>query len=173
MMASRVASIPAAFSVDVEAFEHWVAASEPGDRFRYATGVVPPHKAPAWVMARALYDEGEVTLTSGKRPDNGEWDWFAVRRAPEKPELPVIVTATAEVATGRVLRELRRCALNRLRCPTNAEIARSCGLPTPVAASYQLRKLVGAGAIRVLIKGPNAPRVVTIVSTGESTAEVA
>lgn len=170
-MASRLAPAPAAFSVDVEAFEHWLAASEAGDRFRYATGVALPHKAPAVVLARTMYDEGEVTLTSRRRPDNGEMDWFAVRRAPEKPELPVIVTATAEVATGRVLRELRRCALNRLRCPTNAEIARACGLPTPVAASYQLRKLVGAGAIRVLIKGPNAPRVVTIVSTGESTDE--
>ena len=70
----------------------------------------------------------------------------------------------------RVLKLLMTAANRGLPCPTNAAIARACGLADDNAASYRIKILQRRGLIRVDVpQDPRRLRVVTIVATGKAT----
>lgn len=157
-------------SVDAEALDQWAATAVPGEKTIYATGPELPRGAPAVLLARALADIGLVTLTT--QAIEGGRNYLAIRCAidPNKPE-PArhLAPATEDLLAAKVLQRLRRAANLEQVCPTNAELARDCGLRDADAASYRIRKLIAASCIRVEDQGPNARRIVTIVGTGKST----
>jgi len=164
-----MATMTPAFTVTVEDVEAWVTMAEPGDELVYATGIALPASAPAVVAVRDLVADGLVR-THMRRVGKG-FEYFAIRRAPEVNPVqpPRHVAPPRDDGDTRVLRVLTRAANLRQVCPTNAEIARECGLKDAVAASYRLRKLIADGAIKSEDQGPNQRRIVTIVGTGAST----
>lgn len=171
MTAQRALAPPTA--VTLADFDRWVAGAEPGDVLVYAKGDWPPHGAAAWVHARTLVEDGVVTLTTRRAAtgDAGRWDYLAVRVRTAEPAAPASAPTVDEAnATDLVLRELRRAANMGAPCPTNDMIARRCGLKDAAAASYRVRQLVAARRIEIESQGPNAPRIVTILGTGKSTA---
>ena len=162
--------VAAPWTIPVEALDAWVAGAAVGATTVYARGAVVPRHAPGWTHARALAEDGVVTLTS-RRADGG-WEWLAQRRAtPVADGAPAPVAAIADPldATQRVLRQLRLAAKFGRECPSNAELARRCDLPDAAAASYRLRCLIDAQRIRVVQQGPGLPRVVTILANGQRT----
>ncbi|WP_447727255.1 hypothetical protein [Sphingomonas koreensis] len=111
-----------------------------------------------------------ITLTTEPYP--GGRNYIAIRCAIDIAAPPIerhAAPVQEDELADRVLRRLRRAANLGLVCPTNAELARDCGLKDADAASYRLRKLIGNKLIRVDDQGPNARRIVTIIESGRST----
>lgn len=166
------------FALSVDALEAWLAGARAGDRKVFARGPAIPRAAPVWGRATELVDEGLIRTHHVRAGD--EWEFLAVRQAPiddAAGRQPVWTGFDAgrdpqadEDPDTLIMRALRRAANMTLPCPTNAELAEKCGLKDAAAASYRLRKLQGAGLIKVEAQGPNAPRVVTIVETRRRTA---
>lgn len=156
----------------VAEFEHWLATAPIGAQFVYAWGPVPQRRREVWAHAAEAGREGVIRLHHRRRGDGG-WDYVAVRA------VPPIIAAKAAPATAvgdddhpaqKMLRALRRAANFKRPCPSNAELARECGLPDAAAASYRVRQLRDLGFIVVSEQGPGLPRVVKIVSSGNVTA---
>lgn len=171
MMASKAAINPT-WTLDLASLESWLASAEPGDELVFADGFASPHDAPAWKESIRLVGEGEVRVHH-RRISARRIQHFMVRRTPEIAA--AVAPLSAPIADDddpsiRVLRAVRRWVNFRRPCPSNAEIARECGLPNPAAASYRLRCLVAAGIVSIEDQGPMRPRIVTIVATGKSTA---
>ncbi|WP_423606166.1 hypothetical protein [Sphingomonas sp. MS122] len=157
-------------AVDAEALDEWAATARPREKVIYASGPEFPRGHPAVALARRLCDAGVITLTSESYP--GGRNYIAIRCAidvaapsTERHAAPVQEDELAD----RVLRRLKRAANLGLVCPTNAELARDCGLKDADAASYRMRKLIGNKLIRVEDQGPFARRIVTIIENGRST----
>lgn len=153
-------------------FEQWLDRAVVGDRFVYAWGAVPQRTFPVWTHAADLHRDGMVRLHHRRNRDGG-WDYIAVRGDPP------VVAAKARPAppvggdddpAEKVLRALSRAANFSRPCPSNAELARLCGLNDAAAASYRVRQLRDLGRIVVGEQGPGLPRVVRIVSSGKVTA---
>ncbi len=173
---------PIAFAIELDALEAWLDSAPVGDRIVYAHGRAAPSKAAAFVRAGELGRARLLRLHNRRRPD-GDWEWLAIRcAAPDADDAPDAVRAPLaradamhETVEARVLRVLRVAANIGTVCPTNAEIAQACGLlrrdgaPDPDAASYRVRKLVAAGAIRIEDFGPTQRRIVTICGSGAKT----
>jgi hypothetical protein len=155
-------------AVEASALDRWAASAAPRARIVYATGPELPREAPAVSLARRLADVGLVTLTT--EAIEGGRNYIAVRLPFAASTAPVALDPLPEDAlAARVLQRLRRAANLDQVCPTNAELARECGLKDAAVASYRIRKLIAAGKIRVEDQGPNARRIVTIVATGRRT----
>ncbi len=161
------------FAVTVEEFDDWVACAEPKDALIYASGTEIPRAAPAWKHAMALVKDGMITLTY-QRAGCGITEYLAIRLttadAPAVIATPVIEVDETNPA-DLVLREIRRAASFNLPCPSNAVIAKRCGLNDAAAASYRVRQLVAAKRITIESQGPGEPRVATIVGSGKTTAK--
>ncbi len=156
-------------AVEAEQLDQWVSTALPGDRCIYATGPELPREAPAVSLARTMANVGLVTLTT--QAVAGGRNFIAIRCAidPNRPDAPRHAPVREDDLAEKVLARLRRAANLGHVCPTNAELARDCGLKDADAASYRIRKLIAARKIRVEDHGPNTRRVVTIVSTGRRT----
>ncbi len=164
---NTVARVPLAAEVDE--LDHWVSIALPGERCIYATGPELPRGAPAVSRARILAESGLVTLTT--QAIVGGRNFIAVRCAidPNKPVVDRHVPPQEDALAEKVLARLRRAANFSQLCPTNAELARDCGLKDADAASYRIKKLIRERKIRVEDQGPNRRRIVTIVATGRRT----
>ena len=156
--------------IAADALESWADNAEPGQRITYASGPAELPEHPTFVLAGSLRRQGAVITHIKRRDDGGGFDFLAVRRARDVAE-QVRNTATVDDddLDQIVLRELRRCASLQWACPTNAELARRCGLKDALQASYRMRKLIEAGHILVEGRGPMQRRIVTIVATGKQT----
>lgn len=170
----RFALGPLAFAVELEALEAWLDAARPGDTFEYAHGRCAPQTAPAFRRAGELGRGGAVQLS--QRREGQTFHYLATRLAPVQDAPgeavpPARSASLPETPEERVLLQLRRAANLGMVCPTNAELARACGLKDAAAASYRVRQLVRWGWIRVEDNGPNARRIVTICQTGKRTVE--
>lgn len=167
MGAASLARLPLA--VDASALDQWASSAMPGDKIIYATGPELPRGSPAVAMARTLANVGLVTLTT--RALDGGRDFIAIRCAidPNKAAAPRHAPVQEDELTELVFRRLSRAANLGQVCPTNAELARDCGLPDAAAASYRIRKLIAAKRVRIEDQGPNRRRIVTIVKTGRCT----
>jgi len=167
---------PLAMAVDPGDIDVWLHCAKAGDRMVYATGLALPQKAAGVLRVRELIASHAVNAHC-RRVDRGS-EWFVVRRAPDSAADPHISHAGRlprfapdESLEARVLRQLWRAAASGLVCPTNAELAQMCRLPTADAASYRMRKLVSQGLIRIEDNGPRFRRIVTIVASREKTVE--
>lgn len=159
----------ACFSVSVSALEDWLDGASLGDQFIYARGAALDQQRDVVVRVRELVAEREVLTHQRKR--NGEWEYFAVRRYPERGATPIraVPAIEAETPVGRVLSILQRCCRLGLPARTNAEIAREMGLKNAEAARYLFNQLVEQRIISVTNFGVRERRVVTFVGTGKST----
>ena len=161
---------PLSFAIEADVLEAWLMGAETGDEIVYATGPALPQSAAAVVLARALSEDGLVR--THLRRVGRSFEYFAVKRSPDpNPPAPIRHAAPRgdDDADTRVLRALCRAANLGQMCPSNAELAKLCGLSDPDAASYRVRKLIQAGAIRSEDQGPNRRRIVTIVASGMKT----
>lgn len=166
------ATIDPTWTIDLPALEGWLASAEPGEELVFVDGFSIPHHAPAWKESIRLVEDGEIRVHY-RRVNGRRGQHFMVRRVPEIVAAPVAAPAAAaddDDLSARVLRAIRRCVNFTRPCPSNAELARECGLPNAAAASYRLRCLVATGIISIEDCGPMRPRIVTIVGTGKSTA---
>jgi hypothetical protein len=164
-----------AYARSVAEFEQWLDTAQPNDRFVLAEGETSPRAAPIWSFARASCDDGTVRLhhVQGDRP--GWWQYIAVRRGLIEVGEPARVLRVEDDTdpAEKVLRVLRRAANFSRPCPSNAELAKACGLKDAGQASYQVRRLVQAGAIRVVSQGVGQARVIVIAGSGRRTAQAA
>lgn len=160
---------PLCLSTSVRELEEWVAGAPEGGDFVYARGAVLDQRRDVVVRARELAQEGEVR--THQRKVNGEWEYFVVRRYPERhgksPARPL--HAVAETPAGRVLAIMERCLRLGIPARTNAEIAREMGLKNAEAARYLFNQLVEQKLLTVTNFGTRERRVVTFVASGKST----
>ncbi len=161
---------PLSFAIEAGVLRAWLLGAEPGDEIVYATGPVVPKSADVVLLVRELTEEG--LLRTHQRRAGKTFEYFAVKRVPHADPLPPIrhpLPRGDDDADARVLRMLCRAANFAQVCPTNVELAQACGLPDAFAASYRVRKLINAGAIRVEDQGPKMRRIVTILASGQRT----
>lgn len=171
------ASRPAESAVSAAALHEWVRRAEPGQRFVYFTGQALIRALEVVKAARALHDRGEVLLTQQRRGD-GCFDYQVTRRRNAEPPASSRGRAAAaderrdgartEWETEQLMAVLRGLASRREACPTNRELAEKALLKDAESVRYRLNLLSIAGRIRVAAM-PDGSRVVTIVSSGQST----
>jgi hypothetical protein len=148
----------------------------PGMQATYGRGDRPP---PELVTAmRMLVDAG--VLTPVRKREGAEF-LFLVQRT----SAPISAADQRRAARGYARRQtVKRSSLSMvLQCltmaaaadrpaPTNEELAKRCGLSGKDSARYRVGLLIRKGRIAVEDCGPNAPRVVTILTgrhAGKST----
>ncbi len=168
------AAINPAYTRTVADFEQWLDNAEAGDRFVIAEGFSTPRAEPLWTLARNLCDDGVIRVHHKRGDQSGWWLYIAVRSAlvPAGQESARVIRVEDESdPADKVLRQLRRAANFGRPCPSNAELAKACGLRDAGQASYQMRRLVQANAIRVVGQGVGQARVVVITGSGRRTAQ--
>ncbi len=79
--------------------------------------------------------------------------------------------AMTDAGTAAVFRRLERAANLSAKCPSDAELARDCGLSTRNQAQWRVRRLAAVGLIESTLAYENGvpTRVVKILATGETT----
>jgi hypothetical protein len=165
----RYSIAPLCLSASVAELEEWVSSAPQGAEFIYARGAVLDQRRDVVRRAGELREEGEVR--THQRKVRGEWEYFVVRRHPERgSDRRVAPTPVGDdTPAGRVLAILRRCQKLGLPARTNTEIAREMGLKNAEAARYLFNQLVEQKIITVQSMGTRERRVVTFVGTGKST----
>lgn len=164
--ADRVTIAPLATFADQAALAAWIEAARPEDSAIYATGPALPHRHPVVQMVQTLTDRGVLRAHLKARHDGRGFDFLVYKRAAQA--VPAKAASRGEAKMARVLQALTRVVAAEGLMPSNAELARQCGLKNADAARYQLNKLEAAGAIRIEDFGPNERRTVTITETGQS-----
>lgn len=150
--------------------------AQPGALETYGRGDHPPR---AMVEAmRGLVDAGVLTPVS-KREEGGFL--FLVQRT----SAPISIADQRRAARGYVRRQtVRRSSLSMVlqcltaaavsgrACPSNEQIAKACHLSGKDAARYRVNLLIRKGRIAMEDRGPNLPRIATILTgrhAGKST----
>lgn len=152
-------------AADVEAF---VKRARPGDRFVYATGPTLVQGAAA-ALVRKLDAAGEVAAHNRRNKATGGLEYVIIRNRIR------VVTQRPPVCTPlmmAVLVELQDAAMNKRRCPSDAEIGLATGM-TADQVKWQMKKLEEIGLIirrMVPAPGDNRFRVVKVIATGHETA---
>lgn len=137
-------------------FEQFVRAAKPGDRMTIAQGLEPPRCEAVWLksidyVTAGLIDVRHVRSRLG-------YDFIAVRREgvfPPDDPMPLFESgmrsrnAVDHEAEDSVLQYVARIARRGAPLPSNAEIARECGLRSGDSARYRLRQLQKRGLIKV------------------------
>lgn len=152
----------------------WLADAMPGDIALYAraSNLIG---SPIGPVIRDLCDQCLIEMLPQQR--SGQHFLYRVRRTrsprPSRP-LPAVgaVQQDAEAELMLVKAVLRSAARAGAPCPSNAEIARRCGLSDADRARYRMRQLRETGVIRVEAIAAEPRRVVTIVSNGKRTGVV-
>jgi hypothetical protein len=159
-------------------FMAFAARARPGESMVYGRGDAPPREA---VRAMRSLVAAGVLQPVGKR--EGDGFLFMVQRG--RADLsPVRGPSRGQVRRRRVRKTslsmvfdcLVRAARRGEACPTNEELAASCGLTGKLAASYRVRRLVADARIAVEDHSPWGRRVVTILTgpqAGARTREAA
>jgi hypothetical protein len=139
-----------------------------GDQATYGRGDHPPRDL---VQAmRTLVDAGVLTPV---RKREGDEFLFLVQRS----AAPMSAADQRRAARGyarrktvrrsslsMVLQCLTAAAVSGRDCPSNEQIAKACHLSGKDAARYRVGLLVRVGRITVEDRGPNLPRIVTILT---------
>jgi hypothetical protein len=108
-----------------------------------------------------------------RRRAGGGWEYFVVRTGKGfATRLTPVEAALTDPATDLIFRALKRAANLGFPCPSDADLARSCGLNTRDQAQHRVRKLIDLGLVQsTLAYDGGVPfRVVTIAETGKCTA---
>ena len=166
---------PAAFGASPEAIDQWFGRAQPGERLVYFTGLFLVPAMPVVARARALADAGEV-LTLQQRRGDGRIDYVMQKRANverkalSRSAIEMKAPGTAvDDEVEQLMAVLRRLANLGHQCPSNAGLAQLAELKDAESARYRMSLLAIAGRITVATP-PQGPRIVTIVSSGRSTA---
>lgn len=169
---------PAEQAVSAAAFSEWVRRAEPGQRLVYFTGLALIQSLEVVKAVRGAAERGEVLMTQQRRSD-GLLDYQATRRRNAEPLASSRGRATiaderrdgarTEWETEQLMAVLRGLASRAEACPTNRELAEKALLKDGESVRYRLNLLQIAGRIRIAAT-PQGVRVVTIVSSGRSTA---
>lgn len=142
----------------------WASRAAVGDRMVYGRGTRPSSDL---VQAMRPLVESEAVRPLSKR--EGKEFLFLIERT-ARP-----LTCRQRASRGAVSRPRRRSALSLMfntlvlaaregrPCPSNAQLARRCGLQSKQAASHQLHLLADRGRIAVEGGTGGAARVVTIL----------
>jgi hypothetical protein len=148
----------------------------PGAQATYGRGDHPPRELVD--AMRSLVDAGVLTPV---RKREGKEFLFLVQRG----SAPMSAADQRRAARGYVRRaSVRRSSLSMVlqcltlaavtgrECPTNEQIAKACHLSGKDSARYRVGLLVKNGRIAIEDRGPNLPRIVTILTgrhAGKST----
>jgi len=170
----------------------WAMNAVPGDICIYGRAtMLPPGHAGAR-QVRALASEGLVSMLAQVRQPDGRFAYRALRlrgvapahgaaghtltpaagRSPGSPSPTEGRGGSDDEAASEmrlVMVVLRGAARAGRPCPSNAEIARRCGLKDADRARYRIRQLRDAALIRVETVAAEPRRVVTIVNSGKRT----
>jgi hypothetical protein len=162
VQSSRAAESWTVTAADVDA---WLRTAHPGEAFVYAHGPQLVQGGAAGRVA-ALTQSGDVT-PHHKRTADGGFD-FIVRRCAPRPSARAPV-CTADMLS--VLVELQDAAMNRRKCPSDADLAHATGV-APGTVKWLVRRLEEGGFIkRQTLRTRSGPfRQVTVVATGATTA---
>lgn len=164
----------ASTAVNAAAVEDWASRASPGDELTYFIG---PRllQVPAVRAARRLEAAGEV-LFFQRRKGPGLFEYVMQRRRNVERK-PLSRAGVEERAQGcrfddeleDLMAVLRRLATLELECPSNKRLAEMAGLKDSESARYRLGLLGQQG--RISVRTPlEGSRVITIISTGHSTA---
>lgn len=153
--------------------------ASPGAQATYGRGDRPPLELVT--AMRPLVDAGVLTPV---RKREGEQFLFLVQRS----SAPMSAADQRRAARGYARRKtvqrsslsmvfqcIAAAAVSDRPCPSNEEIARRCRLSGKDAARYRVGLLVRKGRIAIEDRGPNLPRVATILTgrhAGKSTKGV-
>lgn len=161
----------------------WAETAAPGDSIVYGRGDRPPEDI-VRVVGR-LSDAGALHPTRRRISAAGGEFAFQAQRGSGKisrvlvrpPSRGQVRTLPANRSSDRaVLKCIEGAVKYGLSCPTNAELARACGLSGAIAASYRVRRLVATGRISIIDHSPYGRRVATIITgrfAGQCTKEAA
>jgi hypothetical protein len=150
--------------------------AQPGAQATYGRGDRPPLEL---VKAmRTLVDAG--VLHPKRKREGGEFLFLI-----ERGTAPISAADQRRAARGfarrrtvkrsslsMILQALTLAAVSDRPCPSNEELAKRCGLSGKDSARYRVGLLIRSGRIAVEDCGPNAPRIVTILTgrhAGKST----
>ncbi|MDR7101498.1 hypothetical protein [Croceicoccus sp. BE223] len=165
----------------------WIATARPGEVLVYATGpMLGDHAAKR--LALRWHGEGRVHLFQRRAERAHCFEYCARARAPSPGEgandggrpaggrqvagSPPRDDVWRESRDGRVYALLFRDVAAGRCCPSNGEIAERLDLDDRYAAKNALTRLKTMGLIRFEQAGRTRTRIVTIVATGQSSADI-
>lgn len=155
------------WTVTADDVDAWLRIAQPGQTFIYCHG---PQLVQGGAAARVRDLTAEKSVTPHhKRTADGGFDFFIRRNRPP----PVHRAPVCDPVMIALLVELQDAAQGGRRCPTDAALGHAVGLTAP-QVKWWLRKLEDSKFIRRrTVKTAADPRfrIVTIVATGQSTAE--
>lgn len=153
--------------------------AQPGAQASYGRGADPPAE-----LVRAMRSLVDAGVLHPKRKREGAEFLFLVERG----SAPMSAADQRRAARGYSRRRsvrrsslsmvfecLKHAAVTSRSCPSNEQLAKACNLSGKDAARYRVGLLIKTGRIAVEDHGPNAPRVVTILTgrhAGKSTRRV-
>jgi hypothetical protein len=162
-------------AITADAVNGWAAEAKPGETFIYHSGAFLVQSLASVAAARALVARGEALFIQ-RRTGPGQFDYMIQKRRNAEGR-PISCASVEERAPGTTVDEeveqlmavLRRLASFGKPCPTNRQLAELAMLKDAESARYRLTQLSIAGRIKVEMP-PQGVRVITIVSSGRSTA---
>jgi hypothetical protein len=161
----------------------WAESAAPGDSIVYGRGDRAPDDV-VRVIGR-LSDAGALHPTRRRiSAAGGEFAFQAQRGSGKISRVVMRPAARGRVRTLPTNRSSDRAVMKCIEaavkygqpCPTNAELARACGLSGAIAASYRVRRLIATGRISIIDHSPFGRRVVTMMTgrfAGQCTKEAA
>lgn len=146
----------------------WAEAAKPGAQVTYGRGENPPRE-----LVHAMRELVDAGVLHPKRKREGREFLFLVERG----TAPMSDADQRRAARGfarrqtvkrsslsLVLQCLTVAAVTGRPCPSLDELAKRCGLSGKGSAQYRVGLLIRQGKISMEDCGPNAPRVVTILT---------
>lgn len=161
------------FVVSVADLDGFVRSAEKNAEFIYCRASAPPRDSATWKRAGELARDGLVT-THSKRICGVVHDYIVMRTArPVPPPASEAELALSDRANALIYDVMVGAAEQGLPCPSTSALAQVADLASRDAAQYRVRRLIDAGLIESELVYCNrvATRVVTIVATGNRTAE--
>lgn len=147
-----------------EAIAAWLRSAQPGAEFTYCEAR-EPLRGEGWLRMGELARDGYVRTHERQRAGGGK-AYYAVRtRKGLSAKADPIAAALADPPTDLIFRALKRAANFGQPCPTDTDLARTCGLNTRDQAQWRFRKLIDLGLIQSTLayEGGVPSRVVTIL----------
>jgi hypothetical protein len=160
----------------------WAESANQGDSIVYARSMGAGDRLPVDVVDVVSNLAAHGALHPTQRRVGDGWAFQAQRGSGKISRVKVRTPSRGGVrglpanrASERaVFKRIEAAVKHALPCPTNAELARLCGLSGAVAASYRVRRLVASGRISIIDKSPYGRRIATLLvgrHAGKSTQE--
>lgn len=152
-------------------FEQFVRVAKPGEQMTIAHGLEPPRSEAVWLKSIDYVAAGLIVVRHVR--SRLGYDYVATRCArvfDAQDDLPLFGlgsrarNAVDHETEDSVLQFVARIARRGAPLPSNADIARECGLRSADAARYRLRRLQERGLIQIESNSPDpsVPRSVRL-----------